>query len=56
VQKYLYVSCILDAPVLGLASTPIPLVASFASPFPLPLPVDRPEDSLTARVLASPES
>ena len=56
VQKYLYVSCILDAPVLGLASTPVPLVASFASPFPLPLPVDRTEDSLTARALTSPES
>jgi len=37
-----------DAPVLGLASTLVPLVASFASPFPLPLPVTRAEDSLTA--------
>jgi len=45
-----------DAPVLGLASTPVPLVACFASPFPLPLPVSLPEDSLTALALASPES
>lgn len=53
-QKYLYVSCILDAPsTLGLASTPVSLVASFATNFPLPLPVNRPEDSFTARALAS---
>lgn len=54
VQKYLEVSRILDAPsILGLASTLAAFVESFASTFPLPLPVGLAEDSLTARTLAS---
>jgi len=46
----------LDVPILGLASTLAFFVESFASTFPLPLPVSLPEDSLTERTLASPGS
>jgi hypothetical protein len=53
-QKDLYVSGIADA--LSLTRLPSVLVsfdASFTSPFPLPLPVNRTGDPLTAEALTS---
>lgn len=56
-QKVLYVSWVLDAvPLTILVSILESFDGSFASPFPLPLPVIRTGDSLTAEALASPSS